>query len=236
LNVGLIDSMKILGIDTATPILALGIVEEQKVLSEIKFEAGRSHAQLLLPNIEKIFKDTGLEIKNLDGIAISIGPGSFTGLRIGLATAKGLCFASGKPLITVPTLDALAYLNLSVPYPLVPVLDAKKNEVYAAVYDTGEEVLKRVSDYWVLTIEKLVAKIPEEVIFLGPGSEVFKERLKELCGEKAHFLKGEKNLPSGTAVAFLGLEKLKHSDFGDLEKVEPLYLRSSEADLKFKHG
>ena len=227
--------MKILGIDTATPILALGIVDGDKVLSEIRFNAGQTHAQILLPNIEKILKDSSLQLEDLDGIALSIGPGSFTGLRIGLATAKGLCFASGKPLLTVPTLDGLVYFNRSLPYPLVPVLDAKKNEVYSAVYNNREGVLERISDYWVLSVEKLVAKIPEEVIFLGLGLEVFQDRLKELCGEKAHFLEGERNLPSGSAIAFLGLEKFKRSEFEDLEKAEPLYLRSSEAELKFKN-
>jgi tRNA threonylcarbamoyladenosine biosynthesis protein TsaB len=227
--------MKILGIDTATPILALGIVDEEKVLSEIRFNAGQTHAQILLPNIEKILKDSSLQLEDLDGIALSIGPGSFTGLRIGLATAKGLCFASGKPLLTVPTLDGLVYFNRSLPYPLVPVLDAKKNEVYSAVYNNREGVLERISDYWVLSVEKLVAKIPEEVIFLGLGLEVFQDRLKELCGEKAHFLAGERNLPSGSSIAFLGLEKFRRSEFEDLEKAEPLYLRSSEAELKFKN-
>jgi tRNA threonylcarbamoyladenosine biosynthesis protein TsaB len=227
--------MKILGIDTATPILALGIIEEEKVLSEIRFNAGQTHAQILLPNIEKILKDSSLQLEDLDGIALSIGPGSFTGLRIGLATAKGVCFASGKPLLSVPTLDGLVYFNRSLPYPLVPVLDAKKNEVYSAVYNSREGVLERISDYWVLSAEKLVAKIPEEVIFLGLGLEVFQDRLKELCGEKAHFLEGERNLPSGSAIAFLGLEKFKRSEFEDLEKAEPLYLRSSEAELKFKN-
>lgn len=228
--------MKILGIDTATPYLALGIVEENKVLSEIRFNAKQAHAQLLVPNIDKILKDAELELEDLDGIALSIGPGSFTGLRIGLATAKGLCFASGKPLITVSTLDALVYFSLSAPHQMVPILDAKKNEVYAAVYDTRKGMLKRVSDYWVLALEKLVAKIPEEVIFLGPGLEVFGERLKELYKGKPHFVEGEKNLPSGTAVAFLGMEKLKCSEFEDLEKMEPFYVRKSEAELKFKHG
>jgi tRNA threonylcarbamoyladenosine biosynthesis protein TsaB len=156
-------------------------------------------------------------------------------LRIGLATAKGLCFASGKPLLTVPTLDGLVYFNLNSPYSLVPVLDAKKNEVYSAVYNTREGVLERISDYWVLSVEKLVAKIPEEVIFLGSGLEAFQDRLKEFCGEKAHFLEGERNLPNGSSIAFLGLEKFRHSEFEDLEKAEPLYLRSSEAELKFKN-
>jgi tRNA threonylcarbamoyladenosine biosynthesis protein TsaB len=227
--------MKILGIDTATPFLALGIIEEEKVLGELRFNAGQTHAQILLPSIEKILNQASLELEDLDGIAISVGPGSFTGLRIGLATAKGLCFASGKPLLSVPTLDGLVYFNRALPYPLVPVLDAKKNEVYSAVYNTREGVLERISDYWVLSVEKLVAKIPEEVIFLGLGLEVFQDRLRELCGEKAHFLEGERNLPSGSSIAFLGLEKFKRSEFENLEKAEPLYLRSSEAELKFKN-
>jgi len=227
--------MKILGIDTATPFLALGVVEDEKVLSELRFNAGQTHAQILLPSIDRVLEEASLKLEELDGIAISIGPGSFTGLRIGLATAKGLCFASGKPLISVPTLDGLVYFQRSSPYPLVPILDAKKNEVYSAVYDSRNGGIKRVSDYWVTTIEKLVAKIPQEIIFLGLGLEVFKENLSKLCGEKAHFLEGESNLPSGTAIAFLGLEKFKLSKFEDLDKLEPFYLRSSEQELKFKN-
>jgi tRNA threonylcarbamoyladenosine biosynthesis protein TsaB len=228
--------MKILGIDTSTPFLALGIVEDEKVLSELKFNAGQTHAQILLPSIDRVLKEASLNLEELEGIAVSIGPGSFTGLRISLATAKGLCFASGKPLISIPTLDGLVYSQKSPSYPLVPILDAKKNEVNSAVYDSREGKLKRVSDYWVTGIEKLVAKIPEEVIFLGPGLEVFKENLGKLCGEKAHFLKGEENLPSGTAIAFLGLERIKDSQCDDLDKLEPLYLRSSEQELKSKNA
>ena len=227
--------MKILGIDTATQFLALGIIEDDNILSELRLDAGQTHAQILLPSIEKVLKDADLELEDLNGIALSIGPGSFTGLRIGLATAKGLCFASGKPLLSVPTLDGLVYFNLNSPYPLVPVLDAKKNEIYSSVYDTKSGAVKRISDYWVLSAEKLVAKIPEEVIFLGLGLEVFQDKLKELCGEKAHFLAGERNLPSGSSIAFLGLEKFRRSEFEDLEKAEPLYLRSSDAELKFKN-
>ena len=227
--------MKILGIDTATPFLALGIVEDEKVLSELRFNAGQTHAQILLPNIDRVLNEASLKLDELDGIAISIGPGSFTGLRIGLATAKGLCFASGKPLISVPTLDGLVYSQRSSPYPLVPILDAKKNEVYSAIYNSKDGEIKRVSDYWVTSIEKLVAKIPEEVIFLGLGLEVFKESLRTLCGEKAHFLEDENNLPRGTAIAFLGLEKFIKSQFEDLDKVEPLYLRSSEQELKARN-
>jgi tRNA threonylcarbamoyladenosine biosynthesis protein TsaB len=118
---------------------------------------------------------------------------------------------------------------------VVPILDAKKNEVYATLYDTRKGILKRVSDYWVLALEKLVAKIPQEVIFLGPGLEVFRERLKKLYKGKPHFVEGENNLPSGTAVAFLGLEKFKRTKFEDIEKAEPVYLRRSEAELKFKN-
>lgn len=228
--------MKVLGVDTATSYLALGIVEENKILSELRFDARQTHAQLLMPNINKILEETGQELKDLDGIAISIGPGSFTGLRIGLATAKGLCYASGKPLVAVPTLDAITYLNHKVLYPLVPILDAKKSEVYSAIYEVKENVIRRVSEYWVTPVEKLVAKIPKEVIFLGPDLEMFKAELHELYKGKAHFIKGDSNLPSGAAVAFLGLEKLKKREYENLNGVEPLYLRKSEEELRFGHG
>lgn len=228
--------MKILGVDTATSYLALGIVTENKILSELRFDARQTHAQLLMPNINKILEEAGQKLKDLDGIAISIGPGSFTGLRIGLATVKGLCYASGKPLVAISSLDALTYLNRTVLYPLVPIMDAKKGEVYSAIYEVKENIIKRISKYWVTSVEKLVAKIPKEVIFLGPDLEIFKAELLELYKGKAHFIEGDSNLPSGTAVAFLGLEKLKKNDYENLDGIEPLYVRKSEEELRFGHG
>ena len=230
--------MKVLGIDTATMFASLGLIEDEKVLAGVKFDIrGRqvlnlSYSEALLSWIDYIVKSLNLKISDIDGFAISIGPGSFTGLRIGLATVKGLSFATGKPIAAVPTLDALAFLSLYSKYPTVPILDAKKKEAYAAVYDTQDGNIKRLSPYFALTPENLVKKIPKEVIFMGPGVDIFKKDLEKLMGKKAHFTDGETSLPSGVAVAKLGWRKLKKGDEEDLASLIPLYIRESEAELK----
>ena len=224
--------MKILGIDTATMVASLGLIEDKKVLAEVRFDVKVTYSEVLLSWIDYLLKSLNLKISDIDGFAISIGPGSFTGLRIGLATVKGLAFATGKPIAAVPTLDALASLSLYSKYPIVPILDAKKKEAYAAVYDTKNGKLKRLSPYMALKPENLVKRIPKQVIFLGPGVEVFKKDLEKLMGKKAHFIEGEKPLPSGAAVAFLGHEKLKKGQKDDLTFLVPLYVRESEAELK----
>ena len=233
--------MKVLGIDTATMFASLGLIEDGKVLACVKFDIrggqvlNLSYSEVLLSWIDYIVKSLNLKISDVDGLAISIGPGSFTGLRIGLATVKGLSFATGKPIAAVPTLDALASLYIYSKYPVVPILDAKKKEAYAAVYDTQDGKIKRLSPYFALTPENLVEKIPKEVIFLGPGVDVFKKIFEKLIGKKAYFIDGEISLPSGVAVAKLGWEKLKMEDKEDLASLIPLYIRESEAELKRRY-
>lgn len=228
--------MKILGIDTATMLASIGIVEDGKTLAEMKFDVKITYSEILLNFIDYLLKSLKLKTTDLDGFSISIGPGSFTGLRIGLSTIKGLSFATGKPVVAVPTLDALASLSLFSLYPVVPLIDAKKKQVYSAVYDTKDGVVKRKSPYFVLSLEKLVKNLPDKVLFSGPGVFVFKERLEKIVKRKKfHYLLGENSLPSGAAVAKLGLEKFKKNKIEDLSLLVPLYVRESEAELKFKN-
>lgn len=226
--------MKILGIDTSTMIAAVGIVEEDDVLVDLKFDVKITYSEVLLSTIDLALKTIGRKPEDLDGFAISIGPGSFTGLRIGLSTIKGLCFASGKPLASVPSLDALALQSLFCKYPVVPLLDAKKNEVYAAIYDTGGGELKRKSEYFVVDIKSLVKNIEEETLFVGPGAGVYHNELIRQLGDKAHFAWGEQSLPSGASVARIGREKLSSGQIEDITSLEPMYIRMSEAELRFK--
>ena len=116
--------MKILGIDTATMISGIGVVENDHTLADFRYDVKFTHSEVLLSHIDKLLKDLNLKLGDLDGFSVSVGPGSFTGLRIGLATIKGLSFASGKPVVGIPTLDALAFLSKDCKYPLVPILDA----------------------------------------------------------------------------------------------------------------
>ena len=227
--------MRILGIDTATMISGIGVVEDGEILADFRYDVKLTHSEVLLSYIEKLLKKLKLKLENIDGFSASIGPGSFTGLRIGLATIKGLGFASGKPVVGIPTLDALAFGSRGCIYPLVPVLDAKKKQVYAAVYDTRVNQIKRKTSYFVVDPSDLIQRIPEEVAFTGPGINVFRSELKKKMGKKAHFLRGKKTLPSGAAVAYMGWEKLNKGKSEDLFLLEPIYVRKSEAELKFRN-
>jgi tRNA threonylcarbamoyladenosine biosynthesis protein TsaB len=226
--------MKVLGVDTSTMTAGVGIVEEDEILVEVKFSVKITYSEILLSCIDQSLKNIGLKIDDMNGFAISIGPGSFTGLRIGLSTLKGLCLATGKPLASVPSLDALAYLSLYCQYPVMTMLDAKKNQVYAALYETKDGELQRQTDYLVTDLGDLVEKISQRTLFVGPGAKLYKKKLIELLGDKAYFSFAEQSLPSGATVAFLGSKKLILGQVEDIANLEPLYLRMSEAELKFR--
>lgn len=226
--------MKILGIDTSTMTAGVGIIEGDEVLVDLKFDVKITYSEVLLFTIDFALRTVGLKINDMDGFAISIGPGSFTGLRIGLSTVKGLCFALGKPLASISSLDALASLSLYCQHPVAPLLDAKKNQVYAAIYDTSEGDLKRESEYLVVDVENLVKKISKRTLFVGPGTRLYQKELIGLLGDKACFALNEQSLPSGASVARIGLTKLISGYTEDIANLEPMYIRMSEAELKFK--
>ena len=228
--------MRVLGIDTSTMTAGVGIVQDHEVLVDLKFDVKITYSEVLLSTIDLALKTVGLMINDMDGFAISIGPGSFTGLRIGLSTVKGLCFSSGKPLASVSSLDALASLSLFCQHPVAPLLDAKKNQVYAAIYDTSNGELKRETDYLVVGIENLVKNISKRTLFVGPGAKLYQKELIRLLGDKACFALNEQSLPSGACVARLGLKKLTSGQTEEIANLEPLYIRMSEAELKFKRG
>jgi tRNA threonylcarbamoyladenosine biosynthesis protein TsaB len=226
--------MRVLGVDTSTMTAGVGIVENDEVLVDLKFDVKITYSEVLLSTVDMALKTTGLEINDIEGFSISIGPGSFTGLRIGLSTVKGLCFASGKPLASVPSLDALASLSLYCQHPVAPLLDAKKSQVYAALYDTSEGELKRESDYLVVGIEDLVKNISKKTLFVGPGAKLYQKELIHFLRDKACFALNEQSLPSGACVARLGLKKLVSGQTEEITNLEPLYIRMSEAELKFR--
>jgi len=216
-------------------ISGIGVTQDGKTLADFRYDVKLTHSEVLLSNIDRLLKSLNLELGDLDGFSVSLGPGSFTGLRIGLATVKGLSLASGKPAVGVPTLDALAFLARGCRCPVVPIIDAKKYQIYAAVYHSSGSRIKRKSPYLVLGLSELVQKIPQEVAFTGPGIREFRSELTKAMGKRAHFLRGEKTLPSGAAVAYLGWQRFKKDKEAGLSSLEPIYVRKSEAELKVKN-
>jgi tRNA threonylcarbamoyladenosine biosynthesis protein TsaB len=227
--------MRVLGIDTSTMTAAVGLVDDDELLVEVKFDVKITYSEVLMPTIDMALKTVGLKPADVDGFAVSIGPGSFTGLRIGLSTVKGLCLATGKPLAAVPSLDALASQFPFCRYQVVPLLDAKKNEVYAGIYDMAQGKLDRRGDFWATDVQSLSKRITQESLFVGPGAELYRKELVDLLGQKAYFVTGERSTPSGASVARLGAARLMAGQTENISELEPLYIRQSEAELKYKN-
>jgi tRNA threonylcarbamoyladenosine biosynthesis protein TsaB len=225
--------MKVLGIDTSTSCGSVGLIDDETVISEYLLNLPITHSERLLGAIELISKETRIAIEDLDGWAISVGPGSFTGLRIGVSTVKGLAFATQKPVAGVSTLDALAYQISSTPYLICPILDARKGEVYSAFYRfEGEGHLKRQSAYQAINPEDLVKKIKERTIFLGDGLKTYGDYLRNSLPSLAIFPSISLNVIRASGVAKLGLDLLRKGEHLDLANFTPLYIRPSEAEMK----
>jgi len=205
----------------------------EKIIGEHTLNLPGTHSARLMPAIDQLFQEASRSIADLQGIALSLGPGSFTGLRIGVSTVKGLAYALKVPVAGVPTLDALAQ-NLSFAASLVcPVLDARKKEVYAALFSgDGAGRLVKISEDWVLTPEVLCSRINEPVIFLGSGVEVYQDFFQKKLGPQALFAPPELSLPRAVSVARLSLPHFKSGRTLDLFSFTPTYIRRSEAELR----
>jgi tRNA threonylcarbamoyladenosine biosynthesis protein TsaB len=226
--------MPIIAIETATLVGSIAIVDEKRVISEITLNIRATHSEKLMAAMDHLLNDSGLTVSDMDGIAVSIGPGSFTGLRIGVSTAKGLSYASGRPVIGVPTLDALTLNVASSRHLICPILDARKGEVYTALYRPGGRLPEKIKDEIAIRPEELLDFIKEDAVFLGDGinayGTLFKEKLKGLYHEAPLPLQ----VPRASNVGILALERLKKGDSDDPFTLVPRYIRKSEAELKWK--
>lgn len=225
--------MKILALDTTGLVASVALVDENKTIAEFTTNYKKTHSQTIMPMIEELAKMVDLDLNDLDYIACSSGPGSFTGLRIGAATAKGLAHGLDKKIIPVPTLDGLAY-NLSECSKLVvPIMDARRNQVYSAIY-SNINGLERISDYMACDIKELldmVIEIDENAVFLGDGVPVFKYKIAEFnTGFK--FASQSANMQRASCVGTLAMERINEAispnDF------EILYLRKSQAERELE--
>jgi tRNA threonylcarbamoyladenosine biosynthesis protein TsaB len=226
--------LKILGIDTSTKFCNLGLIEDEDILIEYTINGlKKKHSSILVPAIKNLFKTIDLKIEEINGIAVSMGPGSFTGLRIGLCVAKGLCYARSLPLLGIPTLDAMAFPFKEIPYLICPILESKKDEIYDVVFRGGVS-LHKVMDYKCEDIQSLLfrlSSLKEKIIFSGDGIKKYRDFIKEKIGKDALFIDSQLNLPVATSIAFLGLNKLKQGEKDNISTLSPFYLRKSEAEI-----
>ena len=227
--------MKVLGIDTSTSCGSIGLVDDGRLISEYILDIPVTHSERLLGAIEFVLEEARWAVENVDGWAISLGPGSFTGLRIGVSTVKGLALATRKPVAGLSSLDVLASQISPTPYLICPVLDARKGEVYTAFYRYEEgDFLRRKSAYEAIRPEDLVRRIEERTIFVGDGVKTYETFLQAHLSPLALFPPLPLNFPHGSVVAKLGLELLQKGVHLDLATFTPIYVRPSEAEIKWQ--
>ena len=218
----------IVAIETATDVCGAAIVSGGRVVAQRSINEKNIHSEKLLPMIDGILCDASLTLDAIDAVAVSIGPGSFTGLRIGLSTAKGLSMALQKPIIAVPTLDALAYEYCrtnpaSVGALICPLIDAKRDEVFYCFYETTDAGVKRLSEY---SIES-VARVGEEaarygsVVFVGDGTR----KMEKTPGMAGKYRFAPENICSPSSVGILAEKEGRRLSAKETSTLEPLYLR-----------
>ena len=224
--------MKILGIESSSLVASAAIVTDDIVTAEYTVNFKKTHSQTLLPMIDEIVRMTDTDLNTIDGIAVSGGPGSFTGLRIGSATAKGLGLALQKPLIHVPTVDAMAYGLWGAKGLVCPIMDAKRNQVYTGIYRTesGFLTLKEACALDNRRVMEELNLFGEKVIFLGAGVPVYSKVIRECALVPVEFAPAHLNRQRAASVAALGAVYLAEGRTETAAEHKPEYLRKSQAE------
>ena len=231
--------MLVFGIDTCCNAATAAIVDDKRLVAQTVVNMGRTHSQIMMPQIEEMFKTTEIDAKDIDAFAAAVGPGSFTGVRIGVATVKGLAQATDKPCIEVSTLEALAYSCKFFDGIAAPILDARREQVYNALFDCKNGKMTRLTQDRALALADLLKELNDlhrNVIFMGDGVFVFEEEIQKVLGERAFFAPKTTLMNLGGAVAQIGLEKLQRGETVSYSRLVPSYVRLSQAERDLLEG
>ena len=229
--------MIILSIDSSTPVAGVAVSDGRRLLGELMIHTKNTHSEKLMPMVQQLLQELQLTMGDLEGIAVTQGPGSFTGLRIGMATAKGLAQGAGKRLIAVPTLDCLAYNLVHYPGVICPIMNAQKKQVYTALYSSNDDGLERLSDYQAIAAEQLAQQLnalQQDVWFVGDGVDAFADVFAAQLGGRCHLADGHQSMPRAGSLAMLAAQRAERQQFDDLFQAELLYIRKSEAEVQWE--
>ena len=223
----------VLAVDTTTPTGSVALLKGPSLLAEFNQDSPATFSERLLPAIQFVLDSNTLDIQDVEGFAVAVGPGSFTGIRIGLSTIKAFAYSSGKPIAPVSTLTALAR---KIQHPqnrlICPLLDAKKNEVYAALFASKGKGLRELIPQGAYSPDALFSRLPSHrlVHFIGSGVTTYRRLLFQYFKDKARF--STRTPYIAYEVGMIGYEMLRQNKGKDIHEVEPLYLRKSQAEEK----
>jgi tRNA threonylcarbamoyladenosine biosynthesis protein TsaB len=230
--------MKVLAVETSTSWQSVAILDGGRVLARHDQDAAGSHAKLLLPTIDRLFRETGLTLKQLDGLVVSIGPGSFTGLRVGLATLLGFRTISQLPLAVVPTLEGMAWNLRGTSGLLCPILNSRRGELYWALFRwTGGDRLERVVSEQVGTPVMLGNSLTESVLVFGEGWTVEASAIRASTPSTLTMTEASDVAmkPSAVSIGLAGIERLRRGEYAETG-ISPLYVQRTAAELKYEES
>jgi len=233
--------MKVLGIETATGLGGVALIEGETLRAEYRLEMTMMHAERLMVLIDRVLRDSGRSLDDLDVLAVSIGPGSFTGLRVAVNTVKGLVVGKPIPVAAVPTLEAMAWNASGGGCVVCPMIDAKKGEVYAALFSSeAGGGLKRVMEDQVISPEALCEHLSKlsgpPTVFLGDGASRYREVLRKRLGPRSVFAPAPLWSALPSIVARLGLQRIERGEGSDARTLVPSYLRRADAEVNWEKG
>lgn len=229
--------MKILAIDTSANVATAAVLEDERLICEYVVNNKKTHSQTIMVIIDTILKQAELDISDIDVLAVANGPGSFTGLRIGISVAKGLFFGNGKKIIGISTLEALGY---NLPYCkniICPIMDARRSQVYNAVYKWEEETLKEIKKPRAISIDEVLDEFlesDEKIVFLGDGVSPNLEKIKETLGERAIFAPASCNLQKASTLGVIAKKRYEEKKAVKSHELRPVYLRKSQAEREME--
>jgi tRNA threonylcarbamoyladenosine biosynthesis protein TsaB len=227
--------MIVLSIDSATESASCAILNDEKLLGEISLNNKKQHSVVLMPLVDNLLKNLQLTINDIDGYIVSKGPGSFTGLRIGMSMVKGLSQGSKKPFVSVSSLDALAYNMAYTDGIICPILDALRDNVYTALYSFEGDSLVKQTDYMALHIDELISMLKNQdkhVTFIGDAVDKFRSQISDNLNHSS-FAPKHLNLVRASSLGELGLIMLSSGNFDDLYTSAPIYLRKPQAEREY---
>ena len=222
--------MIVLSIDSASKVATAALLDENNLIAEYTINNKLEHSTLIMDIVDKLLKDSDLDIDDVDGFVVSKGPGSFTGLRIGMATVKGLSFGSNKPYISISSLDALAYSLVNFKGIICPIMDALRSSVYTCLYKGNNGTLEKINDYSALELDELIELLKEkgeDVIFTGDAVNKHKDYLLEHL-PNAVFAPNHLSIIRASSLGELGLKMLLNNECDDLNS-SPFYLKKPQA-------
>lgn len=222
--------MKILATDTAERTCSAALTDNRVVIAEIMLNSTQTHSKHLMDMIDAILRYSGIRLSEIDAFAVGRGPGSFTGLRIGISVMKGLALASDKPLIGISDLDALAVQCSLSPLPICVMTDARKSEVYICRYRFDAEKLCRETEPQALSPDNAISGITEPHLFAGSGALLYQEIIRKQLGDMAHFAPDDAHIIKASTIARLASERLERGESDDPADLVPHYIR--KADVK----